>query len=182
MAQEGNNELSACLVTYQGIIKVNQGDLVSVERAGEHPSCTCVVHIHPEKNIHGRIFFSCMPSSRDVAIVIVNAITMLQEGHTESDVSMCEDAVFYKCGYLTYSVQDFGRIHDWLKSEGISDVEKIDPTLKDIFDDIVSKCMDMHNAERVADIIDRDEFLRDVKGRWLMFCGKIGVRVEEVIL
>lgn len=182
LAKESGSEVSVCLVDNCGARNANRGDMTSVDRAGNHPECTCVVHIHPEENVPGKVYFSCMPSSRDISIVILDALNLLAEGYSIGEVAQYEDAVFYKCGYIVYSVTDMHKLSEWMSTEGIKGIEKIDSALQEVFDDIKIRCLEMHGATGASDLIDKDSFLRDVKARWIMFCSKIGIGMREVIL
>jgi len=181
LAKEYGSEVSVCLVDNCGARSANKGDMTSVSRAGSHPECTCVVHIHPEEDVPNRLYFSCMPSSRDISIVIQDAFNLVVQGYGKEEIAQYEDAVFYKCGYIVYSVADMQQLLDFMSQYDVT-VSNMDSYLQDVFDEIKYKCLELHGATGATDLIDRDAYLRDVKARWIVFCSKIGVSMRETIL
>lgn len=183
LARTSDREISICLFKGEGM-NVKEGALTSVERAGVYPKCTCVIHIHPEKDREDILFFSSMPSSRDIAIVVSNAIKLLKDGVPISDISDFQDMVFHKNGYIVYYVDDIFRLNDFVSKHPVSVegvFEELDSVLKDKFDRIKMMVRDEYHVDSIKDLSvqERQEIVSTIRDYWFTFLDSIGVAVVK---
>jgi hypothetical protein len=172
IAKYGNKEVSVCISNECQFQNTTYGDVVSVERAGNHPFCTCVVHVHPQPpELKHKIPYSCMPSSSDIAVVIQDALQLYKNGYSPEQIAQYEDAVFYPCGMIVYSVSDIDKLIAFMIKHNIT-ISNIEQTLSSLFQKIKSSCQSS----------DFDSHVQCVKAMWTLLLHEIGISIRETIL
>jgi len=172
MAKYGYNEVSVCLSNGCVLKNETTGDVASVDRAGTHPSCSCVVHIHPQPpELKHKLPYSCIPSPSDVSVVIFDALMLHKNGFDKDKIASYEDAVFYPCGFIRYSVFDINRLIDFMISKSLT-IHTIHDYLSSAFNRIKQSCRNLPPESHV----------QCVKAKWILLCHEIGVKMIETIL
>ena len=165
-------EVSICIPA-KGKKIVEKGSESSVERAGMYPQCACIVHFHPEGE-PSKVYFSSMPSARDIAIVIHNAVDLLAQN---LDPCQYEDMIVFNTGYIIYSISDMNKLKAFLSKLSDLSFSTIDQTLKSIFKKIVRLVMQKYeiNMDYISER-EKNLLINAMRDVWLDVLNEIGVK------